>query len=210
MGRIKDDEKRQRILAAAKHIFAKPGCEEATLKELARQSEMTASGIYTYFSDKQEIITEIIERAWAWMNGEVEKDRAQDESGWKLPLHHFYRMYMPELLADRDLAALIVQNPQAIPDIQGKMEGFAKLVGPGLDAFRRTYKAPALTPQVRTVQSTIIVLGCLCSIYFAENSQLDFTENDILWAFRSFLVNPIAPSNKLRPEDIPEPEQLAE
>jgi hypothetical protein len=41
--------------------------------------------------------------------------------------------------------------------------------------------------QGRKAQSLILVLGALCAVYFAENSDLDLTAKDILNAFRAFL-----------------------
>ncbi len=174
-------------MGRAKRLFSKPGHENATLKELARLSDLTPSSLYTYFSTKDQIVGAIIEDAWGWLDGEMRHDAEAKPDKDEL-LRQFCGMYMPEMLSDKNLASLIVQYPQAIPCIKEKLNALADILLPGLEAFSATYNGIPLDEHSRKAQSAILVLGCLCAGYFAANTELDFTEKDILNAFRAFVA----------------------
>lgn len=186
MPRAKDDEKRLRIISQAKRLFSNPKNSETTLKELARMADVTPSSLYTYFSTREEIVGAIIDDCWDWMNGEIEKDGGLGTDRGKL-YRQFCGMYLPELMADANLASLLIQYPHAIGDIQGKLDAFAALLGPGLDVIGKRCDGLLVDEHGRKAQAAILVLGCLCLRYFSANVDLGFTEKDILSAFRAIL-----------------------
>jgi hypothetical protein len=61
------------------------------------------------------------------------------------------------------------------------------MMEPGLQALSEKYNTLPVDNTGRKAQCTILVLGCLCASYFAENANLGFSEKDILNAFRAFL-----------------------
>lgn len=50
------DEKLGAILSAAAHVFAEKGYHNATIREVARASSMSLSGLYYYFQSKEELL----------------------------------------------------------------------------------------------------------------------------------------------------------
>jgi len=188
MPRAKDDEKRQRILGAAKRLFANPKNSETTLKELARLSEVTPSSLYTYFSTREEIVGAILDDCWDWMTDELEKDGATQMDGKRL-LRQFCGMYFPEMLADANMTSLIIQYPHAVADIKQKLDVFAAFLGPGLETLGKKYNNYPIDEHGRKAQAAVLILGCLSLRYFISNVDLGFTEKDILNAFRAFLPN---------------------
>jgi AcrR family transcriptional regulator len=186
MPRAKDDEKRQRIMGAAKRLFANPKNTETTLKELARLADVTPSSLYTYFSTREEIVGAILDDSWDWMSEELIKDGATQMDRKRL-LRQFCGMYFPEMLADSNLTSLIIQYPHAVPDIKEKLDVFAAFLGPGLEALSKKYNGLPVDEHARKAQAAILILGCLSLRYFSSNVDLGFTEKDILNAFRAFL-----------------------
>lgn len=173
-------------MGQAKRLFSNPKNTETTLKELARMADVTPSSLYTYFSTREEIVGAIIDDSWDWMNGEIEKDGGLGSDRVKL-FRQFCGMYLPELMADANLASLLIQYPHAIGDIGVKLDAFSALLGPGLEALGKRYDGLPIDEHGRKAQAAILVLGCLCLRYFSANVDLDFTEKDILNAFRAIL-----------------------
>jgi AcrR family transcriptional regulator len=186
MPRSKDDEKRARIMGQAKRLFARPGREDATLKGLAALSDITPSSLYTYFNSVDEVIKAVVEDSWEWLGDKLSEDAAAGGEP-KQRLERFLGAYMPELIADSNLCSLIVRFPHFIQKADAKLDGFADILGPGLEALGERYGSLSMNRQGRKAQSLILVLGALCAVYFAENSDLDLTAKDILNAFRAFL-----------------------
>jgi AcrR family transcriptional regulator len=184
MPKEKNEEKRLLIMGLAKRLFSDPGSQGATLKELARMADMPPSGIYTYFSSKDEIISAIIEDSWGWLGKE---SRTDGEVGDEERLRLFCGMYLPELLADRNLVSLIVRYPQLIPDPEKKLDALISLLAPGLEIRGERYGSLPVDGQGRKAQAAILFLGCLCAVHFAAHAGLDFSVKDILNAMRAFL-----------------------
>lgn len=53
------EERRQRILAAAAHLFSTQGVEKTTLRNIAQEIEYSPGTIYLYFKDKEELLNEL-------------------------------------------------------------------------------------------------------------------------------------------------------
>lgn len=55
------DETRRRILGATMRCVAEVGAARATIREIAREAQMTSGSLYHYFPNKDELITATIE-----------------------------------------------------------------------------------------------------------------------------------------------------
>ncbi|MGO0061957.1 TetR family transcriptional regulator [Brevibacillus fluminis] len=63
--KISDEQKEQRkqqIFAAAERVFIRKGYEQATLKDIVEEAEMSRGWIYLYFQSKEEIFQGYMER----------------------------------------------------------------------------------------------------------------------------------------------------
>ena len=54
------DEKKARIIAAAKELIARYGFKKTTMDEVAAKARMGKSTMYYYFKNKEEIFAEIV------------------------------------------------------------------------------------------------------------------------------------------------------
>ena len=52
-------ERKEQILKAAEHIFAKKGFHEATISQIAKKAEVSDATIYEYFSNKEDLLFSI-------------------------------------------------------------------------------------------------------------------------------------------------------
>src|SRR3982750_3377250 len=58
------DEKLQRILKTAAKIFAEKGFHHTSVRDISRATKMSLSGLYYYFSTKEELLYLIQERCF--------------------------------------------------------------------------------------------------------------------------------------------------
>src|SRR5687767_9816833 len=58
-------ELRQRILDAARELFAKRGYEAVTMREIARRIEYSATALYSHFADKETLVRELCKQDFA-------------------------------------------------------------------------------------------------------------------------------------------------
>ncbi len=58
--RLTGRERRQKILQAAKKLFASKGFKGTTTQKLAQEAGLSEAGLYKYFKNKQEIYEEIL------------------------------------------------------------------------------------------------------------------------------------------------------
>ena len=62
---IKERENRkEQILKGALLVFKQNGIEKSTMDEIAKQSEFGKASLYYYFSSKEEIFIELLDRGW--------------------------------------------------------------------------------------------------------------------------------------------------
>ncbi len=96
-------DKREAILRAATHVFARNGYFNAKVADVARVAGVADGTVYLYFKSKEEILRSIFERSV----GEAIADaRAQLETltDARAKLRRIARLHLERLGADRDLA----------------------------------------------------------------------------------------------------------
>ena len=62
---------RQRILEAARELFARRGVERVTMRDLAHTIRLTPAAIYLYFRDKAALIRELVENDFRTFSGRL-------------------------------------------------------------------------------------------------------------------------------------------
>lgn len=73
MAREKDESKRASILAAAGRLFAERGYHGTSVADMARETDLPVGSIYTYFSNKEAVLSAVIEEGWAEFLGSMKE-----------------------------------------------------------------------------------------------------------------------------------------
>lgn len=81
MARPSSDSSRARLLASAKHLFARSGFEQSSTAAIARDAETSESQLVRYFGSKAGLLEAIFEEAWAPLNARVHDLLADADSG---------------------------------------------------------------------------------------------------------------------------------
>ena len=87
---------RDKILAAAAHLFAVKGYTAASMAEIASDSGVSKAGLYHYFGDKQSILEEIALSHVQWLESlvaSVEAQSTEPKQRLRLLLERFMQAY---------------------------------------------------------------------------------------------------------------------
>jgi TetR/AcrR family fatty acid metabolism transcriptional regulator len=98
-------DKREAILRAATHVFARNGYFNSKVADIARVAGVADGTVYLYFKSKEEILHSIFDRS----AGEaIEEGRRQlsEISGARAKLRRIATLHLERLGADRDLAVV--------------------------------------------------------------------------------------------------------
>jgi AcrR family transcriptional regulator len=190
MPKVKDENKRRVILSYAKRLFSKPDSEKSGFKELGELVDLSASSLYTYFPTKETLIAEIIEHNWQWLVSSVSADKQREPDPQRLT-RLLSGLYFPELLADRDLCALILRYPNLVGGAKEKLAELGR--------FFPALVEPACAPEpekegVEDLRAAIVFLGTIALRYYSEHTDLDLSDKDILSAMRTFLKEEMPPN----------------
>jgi len=180
MARALSGEKRQLILRHAKELFARNGFAATSVADVARSSQLPVGSIYTYFTNKEQLVRAIVEEGWedlrARLHTALERTSTPDEK-MRLLLDRF----LPELLADSDLITILLSEAIQYTRIEDKLEELVSLfdailapianTGPGLTGFTRTNLESALL---------VYFLGVLDAVRISAASSLEVKPDDVL------------------------------
>jgi AcrR family transcriptional regulator len=180
MPRALSGEKRELILTRSKELFARNGFATTSVADIARACRLPVGSIYTYFTNKEEVVRAIVEEGWRELHGRLtaalERTQSTDEK-MRLLLNRF----LPELLADSHLIAILLSEALAYTRLEEKVEELVSLFdsilapvagsGSGFVGFTRANLEAALL---------VYFLGVLDAVRISSMSGLDIKTDDIL------------------------------
>ena len=76
------DDKKDRLLRAAKEVFAEKGLEKTTISEIVKKAGMAQGTFYLYFSSKKALIPAIANDLLQTMLHEIEKEQMSSQNIW--------------------------------------------------------------------------------------------------------------------------------
>ena len=74
------EELREKILDAARDLFAKDGYDNVSMRKIASEIEYSPTTIYLYFKDKTELLNEICEKTFAKLIKEMSEIQREGDS----------------------------------------------------------------------------------------------------------------------------------
>lgn len=78
------DNKKSRLLHAAKEVFAEKGLEKATISEIVKKAGMAQGTFYLYFSSKKALIPALANDLLQTMLSEMQKDQVLSTDVWDI------------------------------------------------------------------------------------------------------------------------------
>jgi AcrR family transcriptional regulator len=204
MARERDEAKRLAILAAAKRLFAARGFLGTSVADLAREVALPVGSLYTYFDNKEAIITTIVEEGWEAFFASI----AEAAEGPLLPEERLalvvYR-FLPELFADVDLISIIISEADRGSRLEEKLERLASLVS-SLIAQLAARRGLAMEFSASSARAAICVffLGSIDTVRMSRNAGVSVSPDDVIGFIKLAIENSFGIELK-RPEGPPLP-----
>ncbi len=139
---------REKILAAAVHLFAEYGYHAATMRDIARMAGIQAASIYYHYANKQALLVEIMNTHMQHLNANLERivskqgtvqQRLYEAIANHIRLHTTYKSEF--FIIDTEIRALEGENRNYILALRDQYEALLqKLLLEGMEqgTFRRT------------------------------------------------------------------------
>lgn len=103
---------RERILLAAKHLFARNGYENTSTVAIAREAGTSESQLMKHFGSKQGLLSAILDRGWAGIIGRVQALRPDPVPGRRL--FNMLEAVVVEMESDNELKELMTLEARRV------------------------------------------------------------------------------------------------
>ena len=187
MARMRDETKRRSILETSKMLFSQKGFFNTSVADIVRETGFPVGTIYTYFTNKEQIMRTIIEEGWQeWYRRLEQACSVQAEPEEKIRI--LIDQFIPELFKDLDLINILISEAIDYTRVEAKLEMLTDLVFSLVQPI--TWSKPALQDLSRdSLQTGLIVffLGIMDAARLARSSSIGLKESQII-AFIKMLV----------------------
>jgi len=109
------DDKRARILRAARRLFSTKGFEATVIAEIAAMADVADGTIYTYFAGKRDLLYQVIRGLYDPVIDELEAE-SRAVTGFANVLRLVILKHLQILSHDRELCLLVLQQIRNAPD----------------------------------------------------------------------------------------------
>jgi AcrR family transcriptional regulator len=129
-------QNREKLLAAARRVFANKGLGEATARDIVRETDLATGTFYNYFDSKEDVFRALLGQLAEKARRRVRAQRRMPGTSLEQRVHGAYRAYFELAVEDAELFAVFRRNAGVIamiPD-DGLFEaGVADLFGDLVD-----------------------------------------------------------------------------
>ncbi len=190
MARIRDEQKREKILQTSRILFSQQGYSNTSISHIVKETGMPVGTIYTYFEKKEDIIRTIIDVGWAEVKSTLEELTKSQKTGQE-KLKLIIDEVLPEILKNIDFINILLTEAIEFTKMGEKMEKITDMV---FSIIREIPGAQEATKNLsrKMLQTSIVVvfLGVLNTANLAKTGESSIDIPDIL----SFLKHIIAQS----------------
>ncbi len=123
---IVQEEKRQRILAAAVKVFARKGYHTSRVGDIAEEAGVAHGLLYHYFESKEALLEAVFRETWSQI---VDAIREIEESGAPASeqLRRVAAIYLRAWARDPDLVRVLVREVARSPQVQLRVDEIAEV-----------------------------------------------------------------------------------
>lgn len=172
-------DRKQEIMDAAIHIFARKGFNGSTMQDIAEGCGMSKATLYQHYKSKDQLLLSIFhminDRLYVKLQASMNREHGDSADS----LRQQIELQLRESLANRDLIRmLITENPNAYTEEVVKASGAmrARMIRHFEQMFKRVY-GPEIEPYaVELVFSMFALLEQFSVLIILENVAIDITE----------------------------------
>src|SRR3954471_14875797 len=107
-------QNREKLLLAARKVFAEKGYGEATARDIVRETDLATGTFYNYFADKQEIFSALLDEMSEKGRALVREQRRQAGPTLEERVENAYRAYFEWAVEEDDLFEVFRRNASVI------------------------------------------------------------------------------------------------
>jgi AcrR family transcriptional regulator len=107
-------QNRQKLLEAARKIFAQKGLGEATARDIVRETDLASGTFYNYFRDKEDAFRALLEEMAEHSRALVRTQRREPGATVEERVANAYRAYFEWAVEERELFQVFRRNAGAI------------------------------------------------------------------------------------------------
>ncbi len=177
------------IMEQAKKLFGEAGFAATSVSDVATACELPVGSIYTYFTNKEELVRAIVEEGWNDLRARLHEALATEES-IEEKLELLVGTFFPELLADSDLITILLSEAVEFTGLEEKINELVELFEgilmplirsrPQFEEYRRSNLEAALM---------VYFLGTLEAVRITRASSLNVKPEDIIGFLRMTIQN---------------------
>jgi AcrR family transcriptional regulator len=186
MAREKDESKRMAIMAAAERLFAERGYHGTSVSDMARETDLPVGSIYTYFENKEAVLSAVIEEGWATFLAGM-KVALAGTADPKERVSLLIGKVLPELFRDVDLITILLGEAGrgglggVSVGLEAKLESLAtiisEVIAPLVGREGSNFDFP---PSQARPAIAIYFLGSLYAIRLSKTAGLAISEAELL------------------------------
>jgi AcrR family transcriptional regulator len=124
-------QNREKLLLAARKVFAEKGYGEATARDIVRETDLATGTFYNYFTDKQDAFMALLDEMSEKGRALVREQRRQPGRTLEERVANAYRAYFEWAVAENDLFEVFRRNAGVIalmPDREPFELGISELI----------------------------------------------------------------------------------
>jgi AcrR family transcriptional regulator len=156
---------RERLLAAAEHVFARKGFASTSVEEIASAAGYSIGALYSNFDGKQQLLTEVLSRRMASRIAAAARIIDDGMASTADPVEASGRLLAEVADKDRDFALLqaeswlyAVQSPEAMDALATRRRELAAAAERLVAAELERRGTPAATPLAPSVTTVVLAL----------------------------------------------------
>jgi AcrR family transcriptional regulator len=177
---MRDESKRTAILEVSKALFSKQGFSNTSISDIVRGTGFPVGTIYTYFKNKEEIVTVIVEEGWEDLRQRLQETISGEDPA-EVKLKAIIENFLPELMEDVDLINILFFEAAAYTGIEEKLENLTTLISKLLKELQNRKGLRKPLPRKMTETALLIYfLGILNTVKLAKTTPLKISIQDII------------------------------
>jgi AcrR family transcriptional regulator len=189
MARALSEEKRQLIMLQAKELFARHGFAATSVADVAKACDLPVGSIYTYFTNKEEIVRAIVEEGWEELRGRL-AHALGSASTPEEKLGLLINVFLPKLLADSDFIKILLSEAVEHTRLEEKAAELVTLFDTILAPIAATESRLAGFSRANLEAALLVYfLGVLDAVRLSSASDLKVTPDDVLEFLRLTIRN---------------------
>lgn len=189
MPRALSGEKRDLILTRSKELFARDGFAATSVADIARASRLPVGSIYTYFTNKEEIVRAIVEEGYDDLRRRL-RDSLAHASSAEEKMRLLLDRFLPELLADSHLISILLSEAVAYTRLEEKLEELVSLFDSILAPVAvKNARMGGFTRTNLEAATLVYFLGVLDAVRLSTTSGLRTRPEDVLDFLRLTIRN---------------------